>query len=223
VFIVIEGTDGSGKATQTKLLVDYLVKKGKKVQTFDFPRYTKNSFAQMTGRALNSEFGDLHEVPPYYLVLPYMIDQYLAHRELNASKNNNDFVICNRYVTTNFAYMAARIKNPRKKREFRTWLAQAAFDDLKMPRPDLLIVLYVPPKISHKLLLQKPKAPYLTGNKKTDQFERDLKYQQEIARSYLQMVRHNHGWRKINCVDKKGNLKSIEEIHREIVKLVEGV
>lgn len=221
MFIVIEGTDGSGKGTQTNLLVDYLSKKGKKVHTFDFPRYTKNSFAELAGRALNSEFGDLDTIPPYYLVLPYMIDQYLAHREIS-KLSASDYVICNRYVTTNFAYMAARIKSPRKKREFRAWLAKAAFEDFKMPRPDLLIVLYVPPRISHKLLLQKPKAEYLTGNKKTDQFERNLKYQQEIARSYLQMVRHNHGWRKINCVNSKGNLKTIEEIHKEIVKLVEA-
>jgi len=222
MFIVIEGTDGSGKATQTKLLLEYLEKQNKKTYTFDFPRYEENSFGGLVGRALKGEFGIFKEMSPYFVVLPYMIDQYLASRSIEDSRNGS-FVVCNRYATTNFAYRAAQIMNPIKRKEYRAWLYKAAFQDLGMSKPDLVIVLFVPPKISQKLILQKEKRNYLKGNQKKDQFERDVKYQEEVAKCYKQMVKEKPEWKMVNCVDKKGNLKLIEEIHKEIVGLVEKV
>lgn len=222
MFIVIEGTDGSGKATQTKLLLEYLEKNGKKTYTFDFPRYEENSFGGLAGRALKGEFGVFKEMSPYFAVLPYMIDQYLASRSIENSRNGA-YVVCNRYVTTNFAYRAAQIHNPVKRKEYRAWLYKAAFEDLGMSKPDLVIVLFVPPKISQKLILQKEKRAYLKGNQKKDQFERDVAYQEEVAKCYKQMVKEKPEWKMVNCVDEKGNLKSVEEIHKEIVRLVEGV
>jgi dTMP kinase len=218
LFIVIEGTDGSGKATQTKLLLEYLNTQGKKTHTFDFPRYEENSFGSLVGRALKGEFGIFKEMSPYFVVLPYMIDQYMASREMETLREK-DFVVCNRYVTTNFAYRAAQIMNPVKRKEYRNWLYKAAFEDLKMSKPDLVIVLYVPPKIAQKLIMQKEKRSYLKGNQKKDQFERDLQYQEEIAKCYKQMVKDKPEWKMVNCVDSKGNLKSIDEIHSEVIKL----
>ena len=222
MFIVIEGTDGAGKATQTKLLLEYLQKQGKKTFTFDFPRYTQNCYGELVGRALKGEFGKFIEMSPYFVVLPYMIDQYLASLEIEKLRQQG-YVVCNRYVTTNFAYRVAQIKNPKKRKEYREWLYKAAFEDLKMSKPDLVIVLFVPPKIAQKLICQKDKRSYLKGNQKKDQFERDVEYQKEVAKCYKQMVREKPEWKLINCVDSKGNLKSIEEIHHEVVALVEKV
>lgn len=221
MFVVIEGTDGSGKATQTQLLINYLVSGGKKVKTFDFPRYEENAYGQLVGRALKGEFGVFKEMSPYFVVLPYMIDQFMASLEIEKLREKI-FVVCNRYVTTNFAYRLAQISNPKKRKEYRDWLYQAAFQDLKMSKPDLVIVLFVPPKMAQKLILQKGKRLYLKGNQKKDQFERDLVYQKEVAKCYLQMVKLKPEWKLINCVDKKGNLRPIEEIHQDVVKLVEN-
>ncbi len=220
MFIVIEGTDGSGKATQTELLLKYLRGKNKVAHTFDFPRYSENNFGNLVGRALKGEFGIFKEMSPYFVVLPYMIDQYLASLEIEKLRLR-DYVVCNRYVTTNFAYRVAQIKNLKKRKEYREWLYKAAFSDLKMSKPDLVIVLFVPVKTAQKLILQKEKRGYLKGNQKKDQFERDVKYQREVANCYLYMTRTKPEWKLINCVDKKGNLKTIEEIHQEVVKMVE--
>ena len=42
-FIVIEGLDGSGKTTQSELLVNRLREQGKKVRALSFPRYGEKS------------------------------------------------------------------------------------------------------------------------------------------------------------------------------------
>lgn len=222
MFIIIEGVDGSGKATQTKLLVEYLKREGKRVATFDFPRYEENAFGELVGRALKGEFGDLKLLTPYFLCLPFMIDQFMASRDIREA-NHNAFVICNRYVTSSSAFMAAKIKDQKKRNAFRQWLAKAAYHDLKMTKPDLVIVLYIPTKIAQKLLALKAKRNYLKGSQRKDLHERDLEYQHEVAKSYQQMLKSDPTWKMINCVDAHGNLKSIEEIHQEIVKAVEAV
>ena len=43
--IVIEGSDGSGKATQTKLLYEALTAQGKKVKMVSYPCYESDSSA----------------------------------------------------------------------------------------------------------------------------------------------------------------------------------
>jgi dTMP kinase len=221
MFIVIEGIDGSGKATQAKLIADYLKKKGHKVTTFDFPRYEDNAFGNLVGRALKGEFGYLSEFSPYFLCLPFMVDQFMVAREM-AKLNKTNYVICDRYVTSSFAFMSAKILNYKKRSEFRKWLAQAAYHDLGMVKPDMVIFLKIEVEMAQKLLHLKARRPYL-GNLRKDLHEKDMEYQHEVAKSYLQMVKLDSTWEMINCVDNKRNLKSIEEIHREVVKLVEKV
>lgn len=51
-FIVADGVDGSGKATQTKLSLNRLEKKGYKTAMIDFSQYYKNFFGKMVNVTL---------------------------------------------------------------------------------------------------------------------------------------------------------------------------
>lgn len=219
-FIVIEGTDGSGKATQTGLLMEALKKRGLRVETLDFPRYGENAFADLAGRYLKGEFGKINDLSPYYCVLPYMIDQYMASRQIKKWLDEGRMIITNRYTTSNFAFQTAKFKHPYQRRTFSSWLWKAAFEDLGMVKPDLVIVLYVPVKTAMGLVENKGKRGYLRKNQKKDIHERTYQYQKQVANEYLRMTKERKDWVLVRCIDNKERLMKKEEIHKRIINLL---
>ena len=63
-LIVIDGGDGSGKATQTKLLAERLESNNKTVVTFSFPRYAENMMGQLIGECQKGDHGDFVNLDP---------------------------------------------------------------------------------------------------------------------------------------------------------------
>src|SRR4051812_18225473 len=106
-LIVIEGTDGAGKATQSALLLKVL-KKQRSVSFFDFPRYKQSNFGRLIRRSLSGEFGNFLELSPYLSSLPYMLDRARAKYLLLESLKEGD-VICDRYTTSNLAHQTAKL------------------------------------------------------------------------------------------------------------------
>ncbi|MCL5091135.1 MAG: hypothetical protein M1514_03945 [Patescibacteria group bacterium] len=214
-FIVIEGTDGSGKATQLKLLSEYFQKNEIPFKTDDYPRYD-GCWGKLIGRYLMGEFGNPLEISPYFSCLPYMLDEYTGGKEIKSWNEEGNFVLSNRYFTSN-VHQVAKLKNSHK-RKFREWLWDAGWNKLGIYKPNLVIVLLVQPKIAMKMVKQKEIRKYTKG-RKSDKVERDYDHQKASYNEYLYMCKHNKNWVEINCCQ-KDKLFSAEEIHKKVLILL---
>ncbi len=221
-LIVIEGSDGAGKATQLKLLNDYLREENYKVQSIDFPRYYDSFYGKMVAQFLRGEFGTLKEVDPHLASLLYALDRGQAKEQMELWLKNGEFVLSNRYATSNLAHQSAKLSS-KKRKQFINWDLELEYKINGIPKEDIVIYLYVPYKISRKLVAQKTQEvrAYAKG-KKRDIHEKDIKFMKNSEDAYLRLVKQFPHWIKITCVDKKGNLKSREEIHEEVKKVLKS-
>ena len=112
-LIVIDGGDGSGKATQSEMLIAYLKKSGNKVKYVDYPRYYTSFHGNVVARFLRGEFGKLDEVSPYLSALAYAVDRAGTKEELDDWLASGGIVISNRYATSSMAHQGAKM--PHKK------------------------------------------------------------------------------------------------------------
>lgn len=212
-FIVIEGTDGSGKETQFKLLYKRLREITNKILLADFPRYYDSIWGKMVGEFLVGKYGKFEELDPHLVVLPYMVDQYTWSRDVGRPWiKKGGIILANRYFTSN-VHQIAKLET-RAKKKYRDWLWPAGYDDLKIMRPDLVVFLDVPPKISKRLNLQKAKRSYLRGRKQ-DLAERSWRHQALAYREYLRTVNDNPWWINVRCTI-HGNIDSVETIHERV-------
>lgn len=214
-LIVIDGTDGSGKGTQTELLLKYLDEKKIKNKYIDFPRYYTSFHGQMVGRYLAGEFGSLESSSPYLTSLFYALDRLTARDEIVDWLEEGNAVVANRYTTSSMAFQTARI-DKEKREDFLKWLYEMEYKEHKLPKEDIVIFLYVPVEISQKLIEQKAARDY-TGGKKKDINEANVAYQREVLKLYLELAKENKHWEVIKCVDSRGKLLPIPVVHERIV------
>ena len=214
-LVVIDGTDGSGKGTQTEKLLKYLEKQNKKNKYIDFPRYYTSFHGKMVGRYLKGEFGGLTSASPYLTSLFYALDRLTAREEMIDWLEEGNVVVANRYTTSSMAFQTARIDKP-KREEFLKWLYDMEYKEHKLPKEDLVIFLYVPVEISQKLIEQKAGREYMKGKKK-DINEANVEYQKEVLKLYLSLSKKNPHWEVIKCVDGRGKLLSIEQVHKKVI------
>ena len=79
-LIVIEGLDGSGKATQAKLLAQHLASQGLPVREVTFPDYASDSSA-LVKMYLAGQFGDKpDDVNAYAASSFYAVDRYASYK-----------------------------------------------------------------------------------------------------------------------------------------------
>lgn len=215
-LIVIDGGDGSGKTTQVKLLVDQLKERGIKAKHLSFPRYYSSFHGQFVGRYLRGEFGDIGRVSPYMAALAYALDRASAREEIESYLASGGYVICDRYVTSSMAHLSANLPEEERK-AFIEWVDELEYRQHKMPRPDLVIYLYVPWEVGQKLTEQA--AGERRYSKKADIHEKSKTHRQEAEKMYLSLVHSRKHWVKIDCV-KDEILMSIEEIQKKIQMLL---
>jgi len=210
-FIVIEGTDGSGKTVQLELLKERLTSEGKIVKTVDFPQYSETFFGEMVGRFLRGDFGGLDQVDPHLAALVYAGDRWQAKEKISRWLAEGALVLANRYTGANMAFQTARVTEE-KRDEFLDWLEELEYRIYQIPREDIVIFLHVPVKISQQLLEKKGHRDYLGGQRK-DINESNVEYQKEVEKVYFKLIEKYPHWVLVECCDKEGQLMPPEKIH----------
>lgn len=217
-FIVIEGTDGSGKGTQTQLLSDALKKKKVPHKIFDFPRYEDNIYGQLVARYLKGEFGGVNEVSPYLVSLSYAGDRVLAKPQMDKALDEGKMILSNRYVLSNKAHQSTKLPNPKRK-QFIQWLDDLEYKTNKLPREDLVIFLYLPSRMAQDNVGKKGARGYM-GKKKKDIHENSISHLTESVKMYLYLSKTEKNWVVINCLEKNKEMKTREKIHEEIMEIL---
>lgn len=213
-LIVIEGTDGSGKSTQFKKLTERVTSEGIAFQKLVFPQYSEPSSA-LIRMYLGGEFGtNPSDVNAYAASAFYAVDRFASYKKSWGEwYDNGGLILSDRYTTSNAVHQAS--KEPAEKRQdYLKWLYEFEYEKLGMPAPDLVIYLDVPTDFSEKMMRKREQDT----NTKADIHEQDLQYLatcREMGRTAAQY----YGWRIIDCV-KDGEMRSIEDIHEEIYRLV---
>lgn len=213
-LIVIEGTDGSGKSTQFRLLTDRLESEQVKFQKLVFPQYSEPSSA-LIRMYLSGEFGKSpSDVNAYAASAFYSVDRYASYRKVWGKwYEEGGLVVSDRYTTSNAVHQAS--KEPEDKREdFLNWLYDFEYDKLGLPRPDLVIYLDVPTDFTEKMLRHRESET----NTHADIHEQDMQYL-ATCRQMGRAAAEHYGWTVIRCV-RDGAMRSVEDIHEEIYRHV---
>ncbi len=223
-LIVIDGTDGSGKATQVELLAKRLKKEGRTVKIVDFPEYYKNFFGAFIGHCLSEQYYKFLHVHPKIASVLYAADRWESSKEMKDWLKKGYIIIANRYVSANQIHQAGKIKSAKKRDDFMIWLSQMEYEVFKIPRPDITIYLDLPTKIVLKLLKDressKMKRAYL--KKKKDVHEADVNFLINSRKSALKLAKEVPNFMKIEC-SKDGEILSREVIHEEVYKKVKKI
>lgn len=222
VFIVIDGTDGSGKGTQTKRLYERLQAEGYQVHLADFPRYGHPA-AYSIERYLRGEYGGLKEVSAKRASIFYAIDRHDASFELREKLAQGYIVISNRYVSASKGHQTAKLQDPEEREAFVNWLNDLEYNLLGIPKPDLTLLLHVPADVGYNLIAKKDDRGYLDG-KKRDIHEADPEHLRAAEQAYLEMSKKDSAeiWKLFSCVQ-EGKLLSIEEIHEQLWQEIQPV
>ena len=213
-LIVIEGTDGSGKSTQFKLLVEHLEQVGTPFRRLVFPRYAEESSA-LIRLYLGGAFGTKpSDVNAYAASAFYAVDRYASYKQdWGQWYEEGGLVISDRYTTSNAVHQAS--KEPADKQaDFLNWLYAFEYDKLALPKPDLVIYLDVPTDFTEKLMRGREAAT----NTKADIHEKDMAYLATCRQTGRAAAAH-YGWTVVQCV-KDGQMRTIEDIHNEIIGYV---
>ncbi len=222
-LIVIDGSDGSGKATQVDLLMKRLESDGYKVKMVDFPEYYKNFFGKFIGHCLSEQYYNWLNIHPKIASIAYAADRFESSPETIKWLESGSVVIANRYVSANQIHQGGKIKSPTKRREFLKWLDEMEYGVFKIPRPDATFYLDLPTAVSMKLITErndKSKRAYL--KKKKDVHESDLEFLTNSRKSALWLADNLQNFIKIICAKGK-TIRTREDIHEEIYEKVKKI
>lgn len=212
-LIVIEGTDSSGKETQTKKLFEKLSEDGKICKKISFPNYDSDSSAPVK-MYLAGKFGkDAGKINPYPVSTMYAIDRYASFKEdWGNDYEKGKIIIADRYTTSNIVHQAAKIENETEKEQYITWLEDLEYNKMELPRPDMVVFLNMPTEKAFELMANRNNK--ITGEEKKDIHEKDRDY---LIKSYENAcaISKKLGWAEISCVENQ-RIKSIEEIADEL-------
>lgn len=195
-FIVIDGTDGSGKTTQLGLLKEALERAGHAVAVADFPQYNTKSAGPIE-EYLSGKYGSSEEVDSYKASIIYAVDRYDASFQIRKWLAAGYIVLANRYTSANMGHQGGKIKNPLERKVFFNWLYDLEYKIFEIPRPDLTIILHVEAAIAQRLAHGRARQDW--NGKTTDIHENNLEHLQHAEAIYLEIAETFPDFRLIRC------------------------
>ena len=213
-FIVIEGTDCSGKETQSKLLVEKLNNMGHKAIRLTFPNYDTP-----TGKIVGGPYLGKKEIcecwftegavnlDPKVASLYYAADRKYNEKDIKKFLEEDYFVICDRYVSSNMAHQGSKIKNDEERFHMYEWIDKLEFWLLGLPKPDKTIFLHVP--YTYAAQLKKNRLSL-------DEHEMCEEHLKNSEVAYIELS-ELYNWKHINCI-KDDAIRSVEDINAEIIE-----
>ena len=213
-LIVIEGTDGSGKSTQFRLLTQRLEREKHSFQKLVFPQYAEPSSA-LIRMYLGGEFGsNPADVNAYAASTFYAVDRYASYKKVWGQwYENGGLVVSDRYTTSNAVHQASKEEGENQK-AFLKWLYELEYEKLGLPCPDLIIYLDVPTDFTEAMMRRREADTHTSA----DIHEKDMTYLATCRRTGRAAAEY-YGWKVIECV-RNGEMRTIEDIHEEIYRHV---
>ncbi|MBT6254457.1 thymidylate kinase [Candidatus Uhrbacteria bacterium] len=216
-FFVIDGTDGAGKATQTRKLVERFVSEGRAVETISFPQYGAKS-AGMVEEYLGGKYGEnAKDVNAKAASIFYAVDRFDASFKIKQWVAEGKIVISDRFVGSNMGHQGGKITDQDERSAYLAWNDDMEHNILRIPRPTLNVILSVPVEVAMKLAKQGEKEKTKV---KGDIHEKDPDHLQASIETFKEVATNFPGYHLIDC-SQEGGLRTIEDIHEEIWRAVQ--
>lgn len=216
-LIVLEGTDGSGKATQTEALAKRLREEGISLMKVDFPQYQDPS-STLIKMYLGGEFGSKPtDVNAYAASTFYAVDRYASYKKhWGKFYEEGGVILADRYTTSNAVHQSSKLSG-KEREDYCNWLFDFEYNLMGLPKPDLVIYLDVPVEVTSQNMTRREAETNTTG----DIHEKDKTYL-NACRKAAGEAADRFGWKRIACT-KDGAMRSIEDIHRDVYSAVKEI
>lgn len=215
-LIVIEGVDGSGKKTQTELLLERMTGEGHGTETRSFPQYGKKS-AGLVEEYLAGKYGSADDVGPYPASLFYALDRYDASFDIRKKIEGGTHVVLDRYVDSNAGHQGGKIDNDKEREQFLRWLYDIEYRICNVPKPDCVIILHLPPEESRLRIEKRAQENGATTLDIHEANQTHLEHSSKVYRWLASYAPENH--HLIECMDGDRGLTR-EEIHDKIWRIL---
>lgn len=209
VFVVVEGTDGSGKATQTKLLVDRLRSEGREVETISFPTYGKPAAADVE-KYLAGGFGPVESIPAKEASVFYANNRLAEKPTIEGWLADGKVVVCDRFVASNMGHQGAKFATKEEREEFFRWEDAYEYGENALPRPDLNVILRLPAEVAMQRIKDRGEA--------IDKHE-NVVHLKKAEATYMEIAKL-FGFPVVECIE-GGTALTPKQIHESIYMLIQ--
>lgn len=214
-LIVLDGGNGSGKATQSKLLQTYFKKHELPFVYYDFPQYYSSFHGQTVAKFLRGEFGTIDQVSPYLASLAYALDRASVKQEMEDALKQGKMVLANRYAPSSMAHQGSKFVDKKEREKYLAWHYELEYKVHRIPKEKIVMYLHVPWQISQELTSKKHARKYLKGKAK-DIEEASVENVKRSEEMYLALAKKYPHWHVVECAP-NGKLLSKQAIHEQII------
>lgn len=223
LFIVLDGNDGSGKATQAELLREAFAKEGIESIKLDFPAYDRNLFGALIGECLAGQHGDFVNLDPKIASTLYGVDRFESAPIIRDAIESGKIVVADRFSSSNQIHQGGKIADEKEREAFLLWLEKMEHDVLGIPRPDAIVYLRVPVETSLVLLTEKRAQKNVAlGAVTRDTVEEDRNYLERSHETANWLASRESNWHLIDCAEGEG-MRTREAIHADVLAVARAL